>query len=79
MGPKILFLRSHSSGNFQTILYCLVPSFKLKCENFETINADRVDTVVFNLHPIKCRAFSRTPHKGNYGTIYYIARYKIGI
>ena len=61
MGPKILVLGSHSSENFQTILDCLVPNFKLKCENSENIKEDRVDTVIFNLHRIKGRVFFRTP------------------
>ena len=26
------------------VLYCLVPNFKLKCENSENINADHVDS-----------------------------------
>ena len=34
-----------------------MPNFELKYENSENTKADRVNTVVFNLHQIKCRAF----------------------
>ena len=34
-----------------------MPNFKLKHEDSENINADRVNAVVFNLHQIKRRAF----------------------
>ena len=34
-----------------------MPNFKLKYENSENIRADCVNTVVFNLHEIKRRAF----------------------
>ena len=34
---------------------------KLKCEDLENIKADRVDTVVFNLHQTKRQALFGTP------------------
>ena len=57
VGPKILAFGSHSSANFQPTLDCFIPNFKLKYEDSEDIKADRVNTVVFNLHQIKCWAF----------------------
>ena len=45
-----------SRQNCQPILDCFIPNFKLKYEDSENIKADRVNTVVFNLHPIKRRA-----------------------
>ena len=48
--PKILAFGSHCSANFQPILDCFVPNFKLKYEDSENIKADRVSTVVFNLN-----------------------------
>ena len=36
---------------------CFTLNFKLKYEDSENITADRVNTVVFNLHQIKRRAF----------------------
>ena len=56
-GTKILAFGSHSMSNFQSILDCLIPSFKLKHEDLENIKTDCVSTVVFNLHQIKRRAF----------------------
>ena len=56
-GPKILAFGSHCSVNFQPILDCFIPNFKLKYENSENIKADRVSTVIFNLSQIKRRAF----------------------
>ena len=55
-GPKILDFGSHCSANFQPILDCFIPNFKLKYEDSENIKADRVSTVDFNLHQIKRRA-----------------------
>ena len=55
--PKILAFGSHCSANFQPILDCFIPNFKLKYEDSENIKADCVSTVVFNLHQIKRRAF----------------------
>ena len=56
-GPKNLPFGSHCSANFQLILDCFIPNFKLKYEDSENIKADRVNTVVFTLHQIKCQAF----------------------
>ena len=50
-GSKILAFGSHCSAD------CFIPSFKLKYQDSENINADRVNTVVFNLHKIKRQAF----------------------
>ena len=44
-------------ANFQSILDCFIPNFKLKREGLENIKTDCVSTVVFNLHQIKRRAF----------------------
>ena len=60
-GPKSLAFRSHSLANFQPILDCVIPNFKLKYENLDNIKAGCVNTVVFNLHHIKRRAFFGTP------------------
>ena len=56
-GPTILSYGSHCSANFQPILDCFIPNFKLKYEDSQNIKVDRVSTVVFNLHQIKRRAF----------------------
>ena len=47
----------HWSANFQPILDCFIPNFKLKYEDSENIEVDRVSTVVLSLHQIKRRAF----------------------
>ena len=44
-------------AKFQSILDCFIPIFKLKYEDLENIKNDRVTTLVFNVHQIKCRAF----------------------
>ena len=56
-GTKILAFGSHCMANFQSILDCLIPNFKLKHEDVENIKADCVSTVVFNSHKIKRRVF----------------------
>ena len=56
-GPKILAFSSHFSANFQPILNCFIPNFKLKFDNSQNIKAYRVNTVVSNLNQIKRRAF----------------------
>ena len=56
-GPKILVFGSHCSANFQPILDCFIPNFKLRYEDSENIKAGRVSAVVFNLLQIKRRAF----------------------
>ena len=57
VGPKIVAFGSHCSANFQLILDCFMPHFKMNYEDSENIKTDRVSTVVFNLHQIKRRAF----------------------
>ena len=52
-GPKILASGRHCSANFQLILDCFMPTFKLKYGDSKNIKADRVNTVVFNLQQIK--------------------------
>ena len=47
----------HCSANFQPILDCFIPNFKLKCKDSENIKADLVNTVVFSIHRIKRLAF----------------------
>ena len=71
-GPEILASVSDCSANFQPILDCFIPNFKLKYENLENIKVDSVNTVVFNLHQIKRRAFFGTP--GRYIIIYDITK-----
>ena len=61
VGPEILAFISHCSANFQPIMDCFIPKFKLKCEDPDNTKADRVNTVVFNLHQIKRRTFFGTP------------------
>ena len=56
-GPENLSSRSHFKANFQPVLLCFIPNFKLRYEDSENIKTDRVSTVVFNLHQIKRRAF----------------------
>ena len=51
--PEFLAFGGNFSANFQPILDCFIPKFKLKYENSEKIKAGRVNTVVFNLHQIK--------------------------
>ena len=55
--PKILAFGSHCSANFQPILDCFIPNFKLTYEDSENIKAHSVRTVVFNLQQINRRAF----------------------
>ena len=56
-GPEIQAFVSHSSANFQLTLDCFMPNFKLQYEDSENVKADRVNTVVFNLHQIKHLGF----------------------
>ena len=56
-GSEILDLGSHCSPNFQPILDCFIPKFKLKYDDLENIKTDSVITVVFNLHQIKQSKF----------------------
>ena len=48
-GSEILTFGSHCSANFQPILDCFIPNFKLEYDNLENIKTDRVNTVVLNL------------------------------
>ena len=52
-GFEILTVGSHCSANFQPILHCFIPKFKLEYDYLENIKTDRVNAVVFNLHQIK--------------------------
>ena len=49
-GPKILAFGSHCLANFQPILDCSIPNFKMKYEDSENIKADCVSIVIVNLH-----------------------------
>ena len=57
MGSEILTFGSHCSTNFQPILDCFIPSFKLEYDDLENIKTASVSTVVFNLHQIKRSKF----------------------
>ena len=59
--PEILAFSSHCLANFQTILDCFIPNFKLMYEDLENIKADCVNIVVSNLHKIKQRNSFETP------------------
>ena len=52
-GSEILNFGSHCSANFQPILDCSIPKFKLEYDDLENIKTAHVDGVVFNLHQIK--------------------------
>ena len=56
-GPEIQAFVSHCLANFYSILDCFTPNFKLKYQDLENAKADHVNTVAFNLHQIKRRAF----------------------
>ena len=56
-GSEILAFVSNCSANFQLILDSFIPDFKLKYVGSGHIEIDRVHTVIFNLHQIRCRAF----------------------
>ena len=60
-GPEILPFVSHCSANFQPILDCFIPNFKLRYEDSENVKAGSVNTVVLNLHQIKRQRFFGTP------------------
>ena len=52
-GSEILTFGSHCSANFQPVLDCFIPKFKLEYDDLENIKADCVNAVVFDLHQIK--------------------------
>ena len=52
-GSEILNFGSHCLANFQPILDCFIPKFKLEYDDLENIKTASVSTVVFNLHQIK--------------------------
>ena len=52
-GSEILTFGRHCSANFQPILDCFIPKFKLEYDDLQNIKTDRVNAVVFNLHQIK--------------------------
>ena len=43
-GSEILTFGSHCSANFQPILDCFIPKFKLKYDDLEILKTDRVNT-----------------------------------
>ena len=59
--PEILAFSSRCSANFQPILDWFVPNFKLTYEDSQSIKADSVNRVVFNLRQIKHQAFFGIP------------------
>ena len=59
-GSEILTFGSYCSANFQPILDCFIPKFKLGYDDLENIKTDSVNTVVFNLHQIKHLKFFGT-------------------
>ena len=69
---------SHCSANFQSILDCFIPNFKLKHEDSENIKADRASTVVSNFRQIKRRAFLGHPVY-TFLFINYMIRLEIGL
>ena len=60
-GSEMLTSGSYCSANFQPILDCFIPKFKLEYDDLENIKADRVNVVVFNLHQIRLLKFVGTP------------------
>ena len=52
---------SYHSVNFQPILDCFIPNFKLRYEDLENVELDCVSAVIFNLHQIKRRSVFGTP------------------
>ena len=48
-GSEILTFGSHCSTNFQPILDCFIPKFKLEYDDLENIKTDRVNAVFFQL------------------------------
>ena len=56
-GPDITALGSHYSANFRPIFNWFISKVDLKDEDSENIKAERVNTVVFNLHQINRGTF----------------------
>ena len=53
IGSEILTFGSQCLANFQSILDCFIPNFKLEYDDLENLKTYGVNTVVFNLHQIK--------------------------
>ena len=61
LGSENFAFGSHCSVNFQLILDCFIPVFKLEYEaSSENVKAGRVNTVVLNLRQTKQRNFFGT-------------------
>ena len=61
-GSEVLTFGSHYSANFQTILDCFIPKFKLEYDDLGNMKADCVNAVVFDLRQIKrLKFFFGTP------------------
>ena len=60
-GLKILAFGSHCLANFQPILDCFIPNFKMKYEDSENIKADSASTVVSTYIKSKVELFLRHP------------------
>ena len=66
-GSEILTFGSHCSANFQPILDCFIPKFKLESEDLENIKVDCINAVVFDLYQIKrLKFFLGHPVVGQY-------------
>ena len=48
-GSEILTSGGHCSSNFQPVLNCFVPKFKLEYDNLENIKTVRVTTVLYKI------------------------------
>ena len=64
-GSEILTFDGHCSANFQPILDCFIPKFKLEHDDLENIKKDCANSVVFNLHQIKRLTFFGTPGRAH--------------
>ena len=62
MGSEILAFGNQCSANFQPILDCFIPKFKLTYDDLENMKTDRVNTVVFNSHKIEQLKFFFLEH-----------------
>ena len=68
-GSEILTSGSHCSANFQPILDCFIPKFKLEFDDLENIKTDRLNTVLFNLRQIKQSKVFETPGTSENATV----------